>query len=163
MGDRIGIATPGHVRAVSGFRGRISPIFAQQSIREMKRTGRTPQQVMDDVTWGVFEAGWQDGMGADADHLKTTDDIDACLEAGYTFFTIDPGEHVDNQADTDSLSTLSDKAALLPSGMQLKNTGLLGKTFDIEGRKMILDDPALLKAMANTARLLTTSNPWLST
>jgi len=148
MGDRIGIATPGHVRAVSELRGRIRPIFAQQSIREMTRTGRTPQQVMDDVTWGVFETGWQGGTGADADHLKTTADIEACLEAGYTFFTIDPGEHVDNQADTDSLSTLIEKTALLPSSMQLKNTGLLGKTFDIEGRKIKLDESSLLKAMA---------------
>ena len=148
MGDRIGIATPGHVRAVSEFRRRIRPIFAQQSIREMNRTGRTPQQVLDDVTWGVFETGWQGGMGADADHLKTTKDIDACLEAGYTFFTIDPGEHVDNQADTDSFSTLIEKATLLPTGMQLKNTGLLGKIFDIEGRKILLDEPTMLKAMA---------------
>jgi hypothetical protein len=95
MGDRLGIATPGHVRAVSEAKGRILPIFAQQSIREMTRTGRTPQQVMDDATWGVFEEGWQGGMGADADHLKTIDDIDACLAAGFTFFTFDPGSYVD--------------------------------------------------------------------
>src|SRR5512143_3882291 len=45
MGDRIGLATPGHVRAVRKAEGKIAPIFAQQSIREMTRTGRTPQQV----------------------------------------------------------------------------------------------------------------------
>ncbi len=82
--------------------GNIAPIFAQQSIREMTRTGRTPQQVMDDATWGIFQEGWQDGFGADADHLKTPGDIDACLAAGYTFFTIDPGAHVDNRAETAS-------------------------------------------------------------
>ncbi len=41
MGDRIGLATPGHVRAVRATGGGIAPIFAQQSIREMARTGRT--------------------------------------------------------------------------------------------------------------------------
>ena len=69
MGDRIGLATPGHVHAVRAVSG-IAPIFAQQSIREMARTGRTPQQVMDDATWGIFQEGWSEGVGADADHLK---------------------------------------------------------------------------------------------
>ena len=54
---------------------------------------------MDDATWGVFAEGWRDGLGADADHLKTAADIDACAAAGFTFFTIDPGDHVDNAAD----------------------------------------------------------------
>src|SRR5512137_2713469 len=54
MGDRIGLATPGHVRAVRATQGKIVPIFMQQSIREMARTNRTPQQVMDDATWGIF-------------------------------------------------------------------------------------------------------------
>ena len=66
MGDRIGLATPGHVRAVRLTGSVIAPIFAQQSIREMTRTGRTPQQVMDDATWGIFAESWQDGVGADA-------------------------------------------------------------------------------------------------
>ena len=59
LGDRLGLATPGHVRALRAVGGGIAPIFAQQSIREMTRTGRTPQQVMDDATWGVFAEGWQ--------------------------------------------------------------------------------------------------------
>src|SRR5215218_5374465 len=67
MGDRLGLATPGHVRAVRAAGGDLAPIFAQQSIREMERTGRTPQQVMDDATWGVFAEGWRDGFVADAD------------------------------------------------------------------------------------------------
>lgn len=147
MGDRLGIATPGHVRAVSEARGRILPIFAQQSIREMTRTGRTPQQVMDDATWGVFEEGWQGGMGADADHLKTIEDIDACLAAGFTFFTFDPGFYVDNSSHTDDLTSLKEKAKLFPAHMQLMETGLLGKIIDLEGIHIVLDKPTLLKAL----------------
>ena len=64
MGNRLGLATPGHVQAVRAVGGDIAPIFAQQSIREMARTGRTPQQVMDDATWGTFQEGWQAGIGA---------------------------------------------------------------------------------------------------
>ncbi|MBA2392029.1 MAG: hypothetical protein H0V70_04710 [Ktedonobacteraceae bacterium] len=99
LGDRLGLATPGHIRAVRAAGDHLAPIVAQQSIREMTRTGRTPQQVMDDAMWGVFAEGWRSGFGADADHLKTPADIDSCMAVGYTFYTFDPGEHVDSTAD----------------------------------------------------------------
>ncbi|MBE0695314.1 MAG: hypothetical protein IH586_00150, partial [Anaerolineaceae bacterium] len=92
FGDRLGLATPGHVHAVEGT--DIAPIFAQQSVRENARTRRTPQEVIDDATWGVLQTGWRKPWGADADHLKTTADLDSFFDAGFTFFTIDPGEHV---------------------------------------------------------------------
>jgi hypothetical protein len=111
-GDRLGLATPGHVRAVKN--SSMVPIFAQQSIRENARTHRTPQQVIDDALWGVFQEGWRSGYGADADHLKNTDDIDACAAAGFTFYTIDPGEHVDNEANTASIAELKAKVDALP-------------------------------------------------
>jgi hypothetical protein len=112
-GDRLGLATPGHVRAVRQV-GGVAPIFAQQSMRENARTGRTPQQVVDDALWGVFQEGWREPWGADADHLKTLADVDLCVEAGYTFFTVDPGDHVDNEAHTASAEVLDAKLHALP-------------------------------------------------
>jgi hypothetical protein len=146
MGDRIGLATPGHVRAVRHVQGKVAPIFAQQSIREMARTGRTPQQVMDDATWGIFQEGWKDGSGADADHLKTPADIDACLAAGYTFYTIDPGAHVNNQAESASLGELRELSAKLPDEVGVRASGLLGKSFAIEDLLIEFDEHTLLKA-----------------
>jgi len=108
FGDRLGLATPGHIAAVRG--SGLAPIFAQQSVRENARTGRTPQQVMDDAQRAVEAAGWDAPWGADADHLKTVDDLPPFVDAGYTFFTVDPGEHVDNAADTNTLSVLQEKA-----------------------------------------------------
>ena len=96
VGDRLGLATPGHVHAVRGT--GLAPVFAQQSVRENARTGRTPQDVLDDAMWGVFQEGWREPWGADADHLKTTADVDAFAAAGFTFFTIDPGDRVDDAA-----------------------------------------------------------------
>jgi hypothetical protein len=110
-GDRLGLATPGHIRAIRN--SDMAPILAQQSIRENARTGRTPQQVMDDALWGVFQEGWRSGFGADADHLKTTADVDVCAAAGYTFYTIDPGEYVDNAADTAPVEVLKQKVETL--------------------------------------------------
>jgi hypothetical protein len=109
FGDRLGLATPGHIASVSGT--KFAPIFAQQSVRENARTGRSPQQVMDDARRAVETAKWESPWGADADHLKTLDDIPPFVEAGYTFFTVDPGEYVDNSADTNSLEILERKIA----------------------------------------------------
>jgi hypothetical protein len=114
FGDRLGLATPGHVRALRSAGHGISPIFAQQSIREMARAKRTPQQVLDDAAWGVFAEGWRDGFGADADHLKTEADVDACTAAGYTFYTIDPGDFVWDEADTASSMQVREAFAALP-------------------------------------------------
>jgi hypothetical protein len=153
LGDRLGLATPGHVRAVRAVGGGIAPVFAQQSIREMTRTGRTPIEVMDDATWGMFAEGWRDATGADADHLKTTDDIDACLAASFSMFTIDPSEHVDSGADTADLVTLRAKVAALPWA-ELDETEaslrkrFLGQSFAVEHLKVTFDEAVLLRAAA---------------
>ena len=104
FGDRLGLATPGHIlalRASSDIGGRLAlrPVFAQQSVRENARSGRTPQQVLDSARDAVEAAGWQGPWGADADHVKTADDLGPFVAAGYTFYTFDPGEHVNDAAD----------------------------------------------------------------
>ena len=153
LGDRLGLATPGHVRAVRRVGGGIAPIFPQQSIREMARTNRTPVQVMDDATWGMFAEGWKDGTGADADHLKTPDDIDVTLAVGFTFFTIDPSAHVDSGADTDDLATLRAKVTALPwTELEDSEAGLrqryVGQSFVVEHVKVAFDETVLLRAAA---------------
>jgi hypothetical protein len=152
MGDRLGLATPGHVRAIRKMNGKIVPIFAQQSIRENTRTGRTPQQVIDDAMWGVFQENWRDGYGADADHLKTTDDIDVCLKAGYSFFTIDPGEFVDNRAENADLQNLRNYAKDLPTELHMQHSGLLNQIITAEHLSLTFDEKTLLKAMVKYGR-----------
>lgn len=87
LGDRIGLATPGHLAGMKGT--GLFPVVAQQSIREMTRTQRTPEDVMADAVWGVLICGWRTGFGADADHLKTIADVDATADAGFVLFTLD--------------------------------------------------------------------------
>jgi hypothetical protein len=158
LGDRLGLATPGHVRAVRAVGGGIAPIFAQQSIREMTRTARTPQQVMDDALWGVFQEGWQDGFGADADHLKTPEDVDACVAAGFTFYTIDPGDHVDDAADTDDRATLMAKMRALPwdvledTPAHLDHRYLFQQFTLDDGTKLAFSEPVLLRALVKYGR-----------
>jgi len=106
-GDRLGRATPGHVRAARA--SGIAPVFAQQSIREMSRTNRMPQEVMQAARDGLATQGWQESWSADADHLKTEADIERMAEAGFCWFTIDPSDLVDADADRDSPATLQTK------------------------------------------------------
>ncbi len=154
-GDRLGLATPGHIQAARGK--NIAALFAQQSVRENARTGRTPQQVMDDAMWGVFQCGWRDAWGADADHLKTTQDIAPFIAAGYTFFTVDPGEFVDNDAPTDSRATLEQKANALPwdvlnDSLENLRARYLNQTFALDDLQIQLTDESLLRAIVKYGR-----------
>lgn len=157
MGDRLGLATPGHVRAVRAAGGNIAPIFPQQSIREMTRTGRSAQQVMDDAIWGIFAEGWRDGFGADADHLKTPADIDTCIAAGFTFFTIDPGEYVDDRAESVDPAELRQLFEALPWA-ELEDTPeealrrYDNLSLQIEDHTIGLDESAALRAAVKYGR-----------
>jgi hypothetical protein len=155
-GDRLGLATPGHIRAIRG--STMAPILAQQSIRENARTGRTPQEVMDDALWGVFQEGWRDGFGADADHLKNTADIDSCAAAGFTFYTIDPGEHVDNEANDAPVEALRKKIEALPWG-ELESSWAdtqkrIGRSIDLGDLKLAIGEEDLLRAAAKYGRVV---------
>ncbi len=92
FGDRLGLATPGHIRALGEH--DIFPIFAQQSIRELKKTGRKMEEVIDDAMWGVFRAGYKMGYGADIDHVKEEKDIIRAISCGYTMYTIDSSDYL---------------------------------------------------------------------
>ena len=91
-GDRLGIATVGQIRAIEGF--DVYPVLAQQSMRELKFTGRTYRDVLADVTFQVLKAGYRRGYGADGDHLKNAEDILSAIDDGVTMITLDCSEHI---------------------------------------------------------------------
>ena len=159
LGDRLGLATPGHLRAMRDVKSSMVPFVAQQSIREMNRTGRTPQEVLDDAMWGVFAEGWRAGFGADADHLKTPHDIDQCLAVGYTFYTFDPSAYVDTMAETLSASTLRTRMDELP-WEQLKDTPAsvavryLTAPVCCEAYTISFDELTLMRAMVKYGRAI---------
>lgn len=161
FGDRIGLATPGHIQAMraSGAEGRIAPIFGQQSVRENARTGRTPQQVLDDALWGVFQEGWRGPWGADADHVKVHADLAPFVAAGYTFYTVDPSDHVDNEAQHDGPAALRDKAARLPwdalgTTYEALRDSYCRAPFALAGLELAFDEGTLLRALAKYGRAI---------
>jgi len=94
LGDRLGIATPGHIDLFAG--NDVFPIFSQQSIRELNLTGRAYEDVLDAASFAVFREGYKKGFGADGDHLKTEKDVEYALSLGFTMITLDCSEHIKN-------------------------------------------------------------------
>ncbi|MCL5289611.1 MAG: tagaturonate epimerase family protein [Firmicutes bacterium] len=94
LGDRLGIASPGHLRIIK--KTHIRPVLAQQSVRELNLTGRNFREVIDAATWAVFQENYQQGFGADGDHLKRKEEIREALDAGVTMITLDCSEWIDN-------------------------------------------------------------------
>lgn len=116
LGDRLGLATPGHVRAIAGY--DVYPVLAQQSIRELSLTGRTFTGVIAAAAFGVFQEGYKGGYGADGDHLKTKAEIRYALESGCTMITLDCSEHIDIQAAAYTDAEVDAAYAALPADLR---------------------------------------------
>ena len=154
FGDRLGLATPGHVAAMKAAGAGIEPIFPQQSIREMARTRRTAERVMADALGGARQAGWDGRIGADADHLKTPADVDVTAHAGFTFFTIDPSDHVDPRADNYDEPTLRSKFAAVADAIGWFET-YRGQSVRLPtGTTISLDEEACLRAAVKYGKAL---------
>lgn len=147
-GDRLGSATVGHYRAheVGGF----APIFAQQSIREMARTGRSPEAVMACARAGLEAVGYAGIWGADADHLKTREDVERTAVAGFTFFTIDPSAHVENAADrmgeAELRARVAEQQAAGVYGEEPLENQYLGRQWELEEGAVCFDEESLFRA-----------------
>lgn len=155
FGDRLGAATPGHLQALIEFGGPIKGIFAQQSIREMTRTQRTPKEVMADASASLDDLGFRDVCGADADHLKTKADVDSTAQAGFTFFTIDPSDYVDQQVDDYDAATLEQEFAAVKGGISWLGD-YLGKAITVEnGPAICFDERSVMRAAVKYGAAIT--------
>jgi tagaturonate epimerase len=87
MGDRLGRASAGHLQSARKY--QVSPVLAQQSIRELDMTQRTFADVVADAAFLVYQEGFEDGWGADGDHLKDLPSIDRALAQDMPMITLD--------------------------------------------------------------------------
>ncbi len=157
FGDRLGLATPGHLAAAQRFPD-FAGIFAQQSIREMTRTQRTPEEVMSAARTALESAAYDKPWGADGDHLKTPEDVQRVASAGFCFFTIDPSAYVNNAAD------ILDESALRQAVDDLEKDGLfagfdwrdyyLPRVFTVSSKlpPLRFDEETLFRAAVKYAR-----------
>ena len=137
VGDRLGIACPGHIRVFNKY--DMSPIFAQQSIRELNLTERTYEDVLDCVTFSVYREGFKRGFGADGDHLKTEKDIEYALGLKFSMITLDCSEHI--RGDVAAMSDAAvDAECYLSEDVKAK---YLGKTFTVEDSELTFTEQEL--------------------
>jgi len=139
LGDRLGIATPGHARLLKKYDAY--PVFAQQSIRELNLTERSYEDVLDCVTFAVFQEGYKDGFGADGDHLKKKSEIEYALGLGFTMLTLDCSEHIKN-----GINEMSDEEVIKMANLsnELKDK-YLNKAIEIEGNKIAYSEADLAR------------------
>ncbi len=156
FGDRLGLGTPGHLAAAAPY--DFAGIFAQQSIREMTRTGRTPQEVMAAAMDALAAANYTKPWGADADHLKTRGDVFATAEAGFCFFTIDPSEFVNNAADNMAEDNLSQEVNQQIAdgifGSENPESLYLSRTFETESGTYRFERESLMRAVVKYGRAI---------
>jgi len=139
-GDRLGIATPAHLQA---FKGKgIFPILAQQSVREMARTERNWQKVLDDTIWGCFEEGYEGQFGADADHVKKVKELKEAADCGFTMFTIDPSDFIRNDIERLSKQELEQLYNQISNIKEIENL-YLNKKYKIGKQELIFDEESL--------------------
>lgn len=134
VGDRLGIATPGHIRVFQKYDAY--PVLAQQSIRELNLTKRTYEEVLDTVSFAVYREGYRKGFGADGDHLKKPEEIETALKLGFTMITLDCSEHMRNEFEAMDVSEIASR--YVPDPVLEKK--YLGRTFDVgEGVSITFD------------------------
>lgn len=116
LGDRLGLASPGHIRAIRGR--NIFPVLAQQSIRELKLTGRTYEEVLAAAAFAVFQEDWRGGYGADGDHLKTAEEILYALNCGFSMITLDCSDQIDKAVQNLSREAINAAYGALPETLR---------------------------------------------
>ena len=139
FGDRLGLASAGHV-AVAAAHPDFVPFFAQHPMCEQAASGRTPQETLAAAARAVGNARFRQPWGADADLLRTPQDVDDASAAGFTYFTFDLSEHVPSGVDDlppDELAAAVD--ALVASGELPENWAApyLDREVDVPGNERL--------------------------
>lgn len=142
MGDRLGVATAGHIRAIRDYDAY--PVLAQQSLREMDYTGRSFPEVVADASFGVFQEGFERGFGADGDHLKSIDKIDAALHAGAPMVTLDLTEVLKPEVADWSAEQVHAAFAEVPAEFRERVLrDYADRAFDLDGTEVRIDRETL--------------------
>jgi len=140
MGDRIGMASAGHIRAARRF--DVSPVLAQQSIRELDFTARSFSDVTADAAFLVFQEGYTGGYGADGDHLKTIPDIDRALANHMPMITLDLTEVMKPEVADWSDGEVEAAFKRLPSEFRKRvEEKYADKSVELETGKVSIDAP----------------------
>lgn len=156
-GDRLGMVTAAHLRALSRY--EVFPVIAQQSPRELVRTGRDFREVLLSAVCGVLETGYTGRFGADADHIKHEQQLLQAMEAGYRMYTIDLSDYLRDVArltqpeivdKTRTLSPLSQSVIRDHANMRLRLDN--GERYMLQPDKLLQSAITFEEAVQRAAR-----------
>ena len=100
----------------------------------------------------IDNENWTAPSGADADHLKTPADVDITSAAGFTFFTIDPSDNVDGNADDYDEATLREKFTALKSAIPWFSSYLNLRVPLPNNRSFVIDEQAAMRCAVKYGR-----------
>lgn len=157
-GDRLGMVTAAHVEAFRGF--DVFPILAQQSPRELVRTGRDFREVILSAVAGVLETGYTGAWGADADHIKHEQQLLQAAEAGCSMYTIDVSERLRDVTrltqpeivyKARTLSPLSQSIIRDHANVRIRTKD--GESYTLDAQQLVLSAIAFEDAVQEACRL----------
>jgi len=110
FGDRIGIAAGAHVKLAKEY--NFFPVLAQQSVREITKTGKDCESVLHNAVMGAFQEGYKDAWGADADHIRDKEWLKIMINnkyTPYTMYTIDTFDYLNTYEEINEVDLDTDK------------------------------------------------------
>ncbi|TWT27756.1 tagaturonate epimerase family protein [Planomicrobium sp. CPCC 101110] len=153
LGDRLGIASPGHIEALRNR--KVKPILAQQSIRELTLTNRSMNDMLDAASFAVFQEGYKGGFGADGDHIKEEKDIQYALSLGVSMLTLDCSDQIKKNIENAPAEKIEADYEQLPEDAKSYfNSEYLDKEFDVNGLSIKFDKITLMKNVLTYAEAL---------
>lgn len=157
-GDRLGMVSGAHLQALARY--RVFPVIAQQSPRELVRTGRDFRDVMLSAVTGVLETGYAGTWGADADHIKHEQQILQAMEAGYSMYTVDVSDHLRDVTRltqpeiVDKARTLSALSqSIVRDHLNLRIRTEQGEYYTLDAQQLALSAIAFEDALQEACRL----------
>ena len=78
---------------------QVKPVLAEYSAADSVLLKRNFLEAVDAATWGVFETGYKEGYGANAEGLKSEEDIVKALLYGYSMIGLDCSDKINLQIE----------------------------------------------------------------
>jgi len=91
IGDRQGLSVTANIDLIK--KSEVFPMFAQASCGEFL------DDALDAATFTVFREGFKKGFGADAEHVKTKEEIERALSLKYSMITLDCSGYINNKKE----------------------------------------------------------------
>ena len=142
MGNRPAWRLGNVIQAKVAKKYSLNVMLAQQSAREIERTGRTFKDVLDSAIESAFEAHLTIPWGADGDHLRNEQELKKAVDAGYTHFTYD----VSNELKVSKEEVLDKVVRMYHLTKDLKKDKLFTTEISLDEASMVtkLDDLTFL-------------------